>query len=281
MCGSLFLCPTPIGNMEDVSIRMLRAFASANLIAAEDTRVTLKLMNAYGIKRTLVCYREHNKNEMGPVLIKKLLAGDTITLVTDAGTPCISDPGEDLVKMAIAENIKVIPVAGPCAAITGLITSGLSTERFVFEGFLPRGKKLRKPILKNLETETRTMIFYESPYRLFDTLYELYETLGDRKIAICRELTKVHETVYHYTISEALKHFRDEEPRGEFVLIVEGINPKKIKEGKEKLWDFMSLKEHMNIYISRGYEKKEAMRQVAIDRDLPKRIVYMELNSVR
>ena len=278
MSGRLFICPTPIGNMEDMSLRMLRALSSASIIAAEDKRVTMKLLNAFGVKAPLVSYHQHNKNEMGPILIKKMLEGFTITLVTDAGTPCISDPGEDLVKMAIAEDIEIIPIAGPCACITALTVSGLSIGRFAFEGFLPRGNKFRKPILRNLQTETRSIVFYEAPHRLFDTLYDLHEALGDRRIAICRELTKKHETIYHFTISEALKHFREEEPRGEFVLIVEGADPKKVKEGKQALWDFMSLREHMNIYISRGYEKKEAMKQVAIDRNLPKRSVYMELN---
>lgn len=278
MSGRLFICPTPIGNLEDMSLRMLRALASANVIAAEDKRVTIKLLNAYGINLPLVSYHQHNKHEMGPMLIQKILEGCTVTLVTDAGTPCISDPGEDLVNMAIAEGIEIIPIPGPCACITALSVSGLPIARFAFEGFLPRGNKFRKPILKNLQTEIRTMVFYEAPHRLFETLLDLHEALGDRRIAICRELTKIHETVYHFTISDALRHFRDEEPRGEFVLIVEGADPEKIKEGKEILWDFMSLREHMNIYISRGYEKKEAMRQVAIDRDLPKRMVYMELN---
>lgn len=277
MSGRLFICPTPIGNMEDMSLRMLRALASASVIAAEDKRVTMKLLNAYGIDVPLVSYHRHNQHEMGPFLIQKILEGCTVTLVTDAGTPCISDPGEDLVQMAIAEDIEIIPIPGPCACITALSVSGLP-GRFAFEGFLPRGNKFRKPILKNLQTETRTMVFYEAPHRLFDTLYDLHEALGDRRIAICRELTKIHETLYHFTISDALRHFRDEEPRGEFVLIVEGEDPEKVKKGQQILWDFMSLREHMNIYISRGYEKKEAMRQVAIDRNLPKRIVYMELN---
>lgn len=278
MAGKLILCPTPIGNLEDMSMRMLRAISDTDLIAAEDTRTTLKLLNAYEIKKKpLTSYHEHNKKEKGPILIKKMEEGSTVTLVTDAGTPAISDPGADLARQAMEAGIKVISIPGPCACITALTMSGLPTKRFAFDGFLPRTKKLRREMIDSYKTEQRTVILYESPHHLLNTLQELHETLGDRTISICKELTKIHEKTYLFTLSTAVEYFEENTPKGEYVLLLEGISDEELAKEMKKRWDAMSLLEHLGIYQSQGMTKKDAMKQVAKDRGISKREIYQLL----
>ncbi|MBW4828425.1 MAG: 16S rRNA (cytidine(1402)-2'-O)-methyltransferase [Clostridiaceae bacterium] len=268
--GTLFVCPTPIGNLEDITLRTLRILKEVDLIAAEDTRRTIKLLNHYKIKKPLTSYHEHNKWEKGEILLKKLKSGDDIGLVSDAGMPGISDPGEELIKSSIEENIEVEVLPGPTASITALILSGLSTDKFAFEGFLPSNKKDRIKELERLRNEQRTMIIYESPYRLVSTLKDIKEVLGNRQISISRELTKVYEETFRGTVEEGIKNFKDQK-KGEFVIIVEGG---KIEE--ENPFEKISIKDHIRMYIAEGYFKKDAVKKVALERKLPKNQVYKE-----
>ena len=319
--GTLYLCATPIGNLEDITLRVLNTLREVDLIAAEDTRNTLKLLNHYDIHKPLTSYHEHNKYEKADELIAQLRAGKNIALVTDAGTPVISDPGEVLAARCIGQGIRVTSLPGACALITGLTMSGMPARRFVFEGFLPADKKERAAVLESLKEEERTIILYEAPHRLRATLKALCETLGpenvqpvpsrtvraggpqpaapdralppskaeafaegppgaparERRIVLCRELTKLHEEALSMTLSGAVAYYEENEPRGEYVLILEGADPAAGKARQQAAWSEMSLEEHMALYESQGMDRKEAMRCVAKDRGVPKREIYRAL----
>ncbi len=277
MAGTLFLCATPIGNLEDMTFRAVRTLQEVNLIAAEDTRNSLRLLNHFGIKTPMTSYHEYNKYDKAKLLVKKLLAGEDIALITDAGTPGISDPGEELVRQCHEAGITVTTVPGACAFVNGLIVSGLSTRRLVFEGFLPADKKERAEILAALREETRTIVLYEAPHRLTKTLTLLFETLGDRKLTVCRELTKKHETVFVTTMSAAITFYETHEPKGECVLVIAGKDKKELQEAALKQWLDMPLEMHMEHYMSQGMDKKAAMKQVALDRGVGKREIYKQL----
>ena len=273
--GKLYLCATPIGNLEDMPVRAIRMMKEADLIAAEDTRNSIKLINHFEIDTPMTSYHEYNKVEKAKVLVEKLLAGQNIALITDAGTPGISDPGEELVKQCVAAGIEVLSIPGPAACINALIISGLPTRRFTFEAFLPADKKERAAVLSELENETRTMIIYEAPHHLVKTLEELCGVLGrERKIAVCKELTKKHETVYRAIIGEALQYYIENEPRGEYVLVIEGKARQTIIAEEQAKWTTMSVEEHMNLYMADGMDEKEAMKKVAKDRGVSKREIY-------
>lgn len=275
--GKLFLCATPIGNLGDISQRVLETLEQVDLIAAEDTRNSIKLLNHFGIKKPLTSYHEYNKVEKAAVLIEKMKAGSQIALITDAGTPAISDPGEVLVKMCQEAGIVVTSLPGPAACITALTLSGLSTRRFSFEGFLPVDKGEKKQVLEELSKETRTMILYEAPHHLKRTLKELYEAVGNRKLTLCRELTKKFETIFPTTLQEAIAYYEENEPRGEYVLVLEGKSLLEIEEEKREVWQQMSISEHMSHYEQKGMDHKSAMKQVAKDRGISKRDVYQYL----
>lgn len=277
MAGTLYLCATPIGNLEDITLRVLRILKEVDLIAAEDTRNSRKLLNHFEIKTPMTSYHEHNKIEKAHRLAEKLMEGKNIALITDAGTPGISDPGEELVRICCQQGIPVTSLPGAAACITALTMSGLPTGRFAFEAFLPRGKKEREAILGQLKDETRTMILYEAPHRLRKTLEELYQILGDRKIAFCRELTKRHEERVLTTLSQGISFYQDNEPRGEYVLVLEGKSLAEQKKEEQEGWERMSLKEHMALYEKPGIDRKEAMKLVARDRGISKREVYQAL----
>lgn len=274
MQGKLYLCATPIGNLEDITIRVLRTLREVDLIAAEDTRNSIKLLNHFHIKTPMTSYHEYNKTEKAYQLVEKMRQGQNIALITDAGTPAISDPGEDLVRICHESGISVTSLPGPAACITALTVSGLSTRRFAFEAFLPREKKERAAILDSLRQETRTIILYEAPHHLVKTLEELYETLGDRAVTLCRELTKKYETLFSTTISGAVSYYREQEPRGEFVLVIQGKNQQQILREQQLSWESIPLEEHMQKYESQGISRKEAMKMVAKDRGISKRDVY-------
>lgn len=278
MAGTLYLCATPIGNLEDMTFRVIRTLKEVDLIAAEDTRNSIKLLNHFEIKTPMTSYHEYNKIEKGHKLVEKLQEGMNIALITDAGTPGISDPGEELVKMCYEAGIEVTSLPGAAACITALTLSGLSTRRFAFEAFLPTDKKEHQEVLKELQEETRTMILYEAPHRLLKTLKELEEVFGsDRKLTVCRELTKKHETAFQTTFSEAIAHYEATEPRGECVLVIEGKSREQIRQEEVNKWEEMSLEEHMDFYTKQGIDRKEAMKRVAKDRGMAKRDVYKAL----
>lgn len=275
MAGTLFLCATPIGNLEDMTFRVIRILKEVDLIAAEDTRNSIKLLNHFEIQTPMTSYHEYNKFDKGRKLVERLLAGENIALITDAGTPGISDPGEELVKMCYEEGITVTSLPGAAACITALTISGLPTRRFAFEAFLPSDKKEREEILKELERETRTIILYEAPHRLLKTLELLKERLGaGRRITVCRELTKKHETAFAATLETACVYYAEHEPKGECVLVIEGRSREDMEMEEQKRWEEMSIEDHMQIYLSRGIDKKESMKKVAKDRGLSKRDVY-------
>ena len=277
MAGTLYLCATPIGNLEDMTYRAVRVLQEVDLIAAEDTRNSIKLLNHFEIKTPMTSYHEYNKIEKGHKLVDKLLDGIDIALITDAGTPGISDPGEELVKMCHEAGVTVTAVPGAAACITALTISGQGTRRFAFEAFLPTDKKERQAVLEEMKNETRTIVMYEAPHRLVRTLELLVDTLGDRGVSICRELTKKHETVYKTTLSEALAHYKEETPRGECVIVIEGKSRKVLEEEAQAQWESLSIGEHMEHYLSQGMDKKAAMKQVAKDRGISKRDVYQAL----
>lgn len=277
MAGKLFLCATPIGNLEDITYRVLRTLKEVDLIAAEDTRNSIKLLNHFEIKTPMTSYHEYNKIEKAYQLADKMREGKNIALITDAGTPGISDPGEDLVRICYEEGIEVTSLPGPAACITALTMSGLPTRRFAFEAFLPREKKERALVLEQLKKETRTIILYEAPHHLVKTLEELLEALGNRKIAVCRELTKRYEEKTLASISEMLDYYKENEPRGEYVLVLEGKSFETIAEEEKKSWEAMTIEEHMAIYEGQGIDRKEAMKLVAKDRGISKRDVYQAL----
>ena len=271
MSGTLYLCATPIGNLEDMTFRCVRILKEVDLIAAEDTRNSIKLLNHFDIHTPMTSYHEYNKIAKAHTLIEHLENGEDIALITDAGTPGISDPGEELVAMCQEAEITVTAVPGAAACITALTISGLSTRRFAFEAFLPTDKKERQAVLNELTEETRTMIIYEAPHRLVRTLELLLATLGDRRIRICRELTKKHETVFATTISAAVEYYKEQEPKGECVLVIEGKSRQEQIEEERQKWEEMSIQEHMDYYMDQGIQKKEAMKMVAKDRGVGKR----------
>ena len=277
MQGKLYLCATPIGNLEDITLRVLRTLKEADLIAAEDTRHSIKLLNHFDIKTPMTSYHEFNKVEKARYLVDKMREGTNVALITDAGTPGISDPGEELVRQCYEAGIEVTSLPGPAACITALTISGMATRRFAFEAFLPSDKKEKQEIFEELKKETRTIILYEAPHRLVRTLSELLENLGDRRISVCRELTKTHETVFRTTVSEALSYYETEEPRGECVLVIEGKSRMEIQQEQERSWEAVSIEEHMKRYLDGGTDKKEAMKLVAKDRGMKKRDVYQYL----
>lgn len=276
--GTLYLCATPIGNLEDITLRVLRILREADLIAAEDTRQTMKLLNHFEIKTPIVSYHEHNKYQKTPVLVRELLEGKNIALVTDAGTPAISDPGAELALAAYETGMEVTSLPGASAVITALTLSGLNTRSFAFEGFLPQEKKERARVLERLKTSTYTTVFYEAPHRLIKTLELVAQVVSPtRKIAVCRELTKRHETVLQCSLDEAVQYFHENEPRGEFVFVLEGADAAVLEQQEQKKWENISLEEHMERYLSQGMDRKEAMRVVAKDRGMTKNQVYKEL----
>ena len=272
--GTLYLVATPIGNLQDITFRAVNTLKEVDLIAAEDTRQTIKLLNHYEIKKPLVSYYEHNKLVKGNYLIEQLLSGKSIALVSDAGSPGISDPGEDLVRLAIENDVKVTMIPGAVAAITGMVISGLPTGRFVFEGFLPMNKRIRQERLKQLKDETRTIIFYEAPHKLSYTLKDMHNSWGDRRIALARELTKRYEEVIRCSLSEAVEKYQNETPKGEFVVIIEGQDEKLLIENERDKYADISIEEHVNKYTEAGLTKKDAIKKVADDRGIIKRDVY-------
>ena len=277
MQGKLFLCATPIGNLEDITFRVLRILKEVDIIAAEDTRHSIKLLNHFEINTPMTSYHEFNKVEKADVLVEMMKNGKNIALITDAGTPGISDPGEVLVEKCFEYGISVSSIPGPAACITALTMSGLPTRRFAFEAFLPRDKKERQIILEELKEETRTMIIYEAPHHLLATLKELFKTLGDRNITLCRELTKKYEEANKTTLEELINKYENEEVKGECVIVIEGKSFKEKREEEVKHWEEMNIQEHMHIYLEKGIDKKEAMKMVAKDRGVSKRDIYKEL----
>lgn len=278
MAGTLYLCATPIGNLEDMTFRVIRILKEVDLIAAEDTRNSIKLLNHFEIRTPMTSYHEYNKIEKGRKLVEKLQEGKDVALITDAGTPGISDPGEELVRMCKEAGIAVTSLPGACACITALTLSGMSTRRFAFEAFLPQDKKERRRILDEVCTETRTMIFYEAPHRLVKTLRELENTLGShRRITVCRELTKKYETVYSDSLGGAVRYYEEVQPKGECVLVLEGKSQEEVEEEQKKGWMPLSVEEHLQIYLNQGMDKKEAMKRTAKDRGVSKRNIYQEM----
>ncbi len=279
MAGELYLCATPIGNLEDITFRVIRILKEADVIAAEDTRNSIKLLNHFDIKTPMTSYHEYNKYDKAASLVNMMLEGKTVACITDAGTPGISDPGEELVKQALNAGIKVSSVPGAAACITALTMSGRKTRRFAFEAFLPADKKERARVLETLKDETRTMIIYEAPHHLKKTLKELFECLGDREISICRELTKIHEETVLTTLCGAINKYESEDPKGEYVLVIEGKSFEEIEQSKEEEFAALDIGEHVKLYTDRGIDKKEAMKLVANDRGISKREVYAWLIS--
>ena len=275
--GTLYLVATPIGNLADLSQRALKVLRKVDFIAAEDTRNTLKLLTHFEIQKPLVSYHEHNKRERGEQIARRLKSGESCALVTDAGTPAISDPGEDLVALCAAYQIPVTSIPGCCAAVTALTLSALSTRRFVFEGFLEADKKARRQQLKELATERRTFILYEAPHRLTDTLEELLNALGDRRIALCRELTKLNETVERMTLTGAVAHYKENAPRGEYVLIIEGAS----NVASENFWDNLTIPQQVEHYIEQGMSRMDAIKQTARDRGVGKSVVYNAMEEIK
>ena len=275
--GTLYLCATPIGNLGDITERVLRTLEEVDLIAAEDTRNTLRLLNHFGIKKPLTSYHEYNKFTKAEELITKLRNGQNIAVVTDAGTPAISDPGEVIAAMCIEQGIRVTSLPGACALITALTMSGMPARRFCFEGFLPTDKKERRYILEQLKREERTTILYEAPHHLRGTLQELYDNLGERRITLCRELTKKFEEALPMSLSSAIVYYSGTEPRGEYVLVLAGADRAALEEEKREKFEEMTLEEHMAMYTDQGLSRKEAMKKVAADRGVSKRDIYKEL----
>lgn len=275
----LYVCGTPIGNLEDITLRVLRTLREVDLIAAEDTRQSVKLLNHYNIKTPLTSYHEHNKDTKGLQLIAMLKEGKDIAIVTDAGMPGISDPGEDLIRLCHENDVEVTVVPGATAVVTALVLSGLNARSYIFEGFLPKNKKQRKEVLERAKNETRTIVFYEAPHHLVQTLEEIYEYVGDRNSAVIRELTKKHETVEKGSLGDILEYFKKNEPKGEFVIVIEGADISDIKSEKTAKFESMTIKEHFQKYIVEGLDEKSAMKAVAKDRGIGKRDVYNEVKK--
>ena len=281
MSGRLYLCATPIGNLEDITLRVLRTLQEVDLIAAEDTRNSIKLLNHFDIKTPMTSYHEYNKIDKAYTLIEKMQSGLNIALITDAGTPGISDPGEEIAAMCYEAGIEVTSLPGPAACITALTLSGLPTRRFAFEAFLPSDKKERKAVLEELKNETRTIILYEAPHHLVGTLEELKEALGDRQVTLCRELTKKHETAFHNTLQGLLDYYHEQKPLGECVLVIRGKSREELQQESQASWEEISIEEHMAIYENQGMPRKEAMKQVAKDRGVTKRDIYQALLDLK
>ena len=277
MAGKLYLCATPIGNLEDITYRVVRTLKEVDLIGAEDTRNSIKLLNHFNISTPMTSYHEFNKYDKAKALVEEMLQGKNIAFITDAGTPGISDPGEELVRQCFEAGVEVTSLPGAAACVTALTMSGQKTRRFVFEAFLPKDKKEKAKVLENLEKETRTIIIYEAPHRLTKTLKELERVLGDRPITICRELTKKFEEAFQTTITEAIELYQEKEPKGEYVLVIAGKPEEELEEEKRKQWEEMTIKEHVNYYIEQGNDKKEAMKLTAKDRGVSKRDIYNQL----
>ncbi len=277
MAGRLYLCATPIGNLEDITLRVLTTLKEVDLIAAEDTRHSIKLLNHFQIKTPMTSYHEYNKFDKAKYLVEQMKQGIQLALITDAGTPGISDPGEELVKQCYEAGIEVTSLPGPAACITALTMSGLETRRFCFEAFLPPDKRERQRILEELSRETRTIILYEAPHHLVKTLEELFLCLGERQITICRELTKRHEEADKTTLTQAMKRFGAEEPRGEFVIVIQGKSAEAMNQEMQKSWESISIEEHMKRYQDQGMDQKNAMKAVAKDRGIRKRDIYQYL----
>lgn len=279
MAGMLYLCATPIGNLEDITFRVLRTLKEVDLIAAEDTRNSQKLLNHFDIHTPMTSYHEYNKYDKAEYLVGLMLDGKNIACITDAGTPGISDPGEVLVQKCYEVGIKVTSLPGPAACITALTMSGLSTRRFAFEAFLPTDKKEREEVLKEMAAETRTIVMYEAPHRLVKTLKLLAERLGDRKVTVCRELTKRHETAFQSTLEGAVAYYEANDPKGECVIVIAGRSREEIRQEEKARWEDMSIEDHMEHYISQGLDRKEAMKKVAKDRGVQKREIYNYLEK--
>lgn len=277
MAGKLFLCATPIGNLEDITYRVVRTLKEVDLIGAEDTRNSIKLLNHFDIKTPMTSYHEFNKYDKAKVLVQDMLQGKNIALITDAGTPGISDPGEELVRQCYEAGIEVTSLPGAAACITALTMSGQKTRRFVFEAFLPKDKKEKQQVLESLKNEVRTTIIYEAPHRLVKTLKELEKTIGNRPLTICRELTKKYEEAFQTTISEAIEYYDSKEPKGEYVLVIAGKPMEEIQAEKREQWELMTIEEHIQFYMNQDMDKKTAMKMVAKDRGVSKRDIYNEL----
>ena len=277
MAGKLYLCATPIGNLEDITYRVVRTLNEVDLIGAEDTRNSIKLLNHFDIKTPMTSYHEFNKYDKAKQLVEMMKEGKNIAIITDAGTPGISDPGEEVVRQCFEAGIQVTSLPGPAACITALTMSGQKTRRFCFEAFLPKDKKEKVAVLEELKNETRTIIIYEAPPRLVRTLKELRETLGNRQLTLCRELTKKYEEADKTTIDQAIEKYNEKEPRGEYVLVIEGKSQEEIQEENKQKWESMTIEEHMEYYISQGNDKKSAMKLVAKDRGVSKRDIYNQL----
>ncbi|MCR5055031.1 MAG: 16S rRNA (cytidine(1402)-2'-O)-methyltransferase [Lachnospiraceae bacterium] len=277
MSGTLYIVGTPIGNLEDMTFRAVRILKEADLIAAEDTRNSIKLLNHFDIHTKMTSYHDHNKEDKGLTLLDHLKNGENVALITDAGMPCISDPGEEIVRLCLTEGIPVVPVPGPTAFATAIAVSGQSTRRVSFESFLPKDKKERARVLSELKAETRSIIIYEAPHHLVSTLKELSEALGDRPVSVIRELTKKHEEILLSTLSDAAAHFEMNEPRGEFVLVIAGKSREESEAEARAKWEDLSLEDHMKIYLNDGMSEKDAMKAVAKDRGVSKRDIYNAL----
>ena len=277
MAGKLYLCATPIGNLEDITYRVVRTLNEVDLIGAEDTRNSIKLLNHFDIKTPMTSYHEFNKYDKAKQLVEMMKEGKNIAIITDAGTPGISDPGEEVVRQCFEAGIQVTSLPGPAACITALTMSGQKTRRFCFEAFLPKDKKEKVAVLEELKNETRTIIIYEAPHRLARILKELRETLGNRQLTLCRELTKKYEEADKTTIDQAIEKYNEKEPRGEYVLVIEGKSQEEIQEENKQKWESMTIEEHMEYYISQGNDKKSAMKLVAKDRGVSKRDIYNQL----
>ena len=277
MAGKLYLCATPIGNLEDITYRVVRTLNEVDLIGAEDTRNSIKLLNHFDIKTPMTSYHEFNKYDKAKQLVEMMKEGKNIAIITDAGTPGISDPGEEVVRQCFEAGIQVTSLPGPAACITALTMSGQKTRRFCFEAFLPKDKKEKVAVLEELKNETRTIIIYEAPHRLVRTLKELRETLGNRQLTLCRELTKKYEEADKTTIDQAIEKYNEKEPRGEYVLVIEGKSQEEIQEENKQKWESMTIEEHMELYENQGHSRKEAMKLVANDRGMTKRDVYQYL----
>lgn len=277
MAGMLYICATPIGNLEDITLRTLRVLKEVDLIAAEDTRHSVKLLNHFEIKTPMTSYHEYNKYDKAAYLVEKMRGGTNVALITDAGTPAISDPGEELVRQCLEAGIEVTSLPGPSAVITALTISGQKTRRFCFEAFLPYDKKERERVLEELKEETRTIILYEAPHHLKKTLQELLAVLGNRSVSLCRELTKKHETNDRTTLEDAIAYYQDNDPKGEFVLVIEGRDPDAKQQEKADAFLAMTIQEHVRLYMEQGMDKKEAMKAAAKDRGVSKRDIYQAL----
>jgi len=274
MAGKLYLVPTPIGNLKDITLRALEVLQSVDIIAAEDTRQSLKLLNHFNIKKTLISYHQHNEQGRSQNIIDQIKEGKSIAIISDAGSPGISDPGSVIILKCIEQNVDFVVLPGATAITTALVYSGLDTTKFIFRGFLPRENKERKPIIDDLINRSETLIFYEAPHRLLNTLEFLYESIGNRKISMCRELTKLYEEIIRLTLEEAVEYYKQNSPRGEYVLVIEGKSQEEIDKDERAKWDLLTIEEHIQKFMNEGLNKKDAMKRVAKDRNMAKSEVY-------